>query len=325
MLIKGQSTFLELFEPADAAYVHTWMHEIELRRLAWMECPLPIDLAGAERWIREMNQDPRSRLLSVRRLEDNGPIGLMSLRNLSWVSRSVRSGIMIWPADLWNKGFGTDARRAFLEYAFKQLNLRRVYGRYAAYNQASRRSHEKLGGETTVTARDAVFVDGRFHDVHYYVYKRENYPGLEPAKSEPEPVSPPADQFGAVYRVYEDYYGLPRGEGEACDLWRRDKISRPMPDGEYVFSLHEIPQSADLLLLPANGDRCEPGLLDEAIATGFTDLNLHRIQACLPASAVSWLETFKSRGFCDEGRLDGVVFAAGRYLDLVFLGLLSSS
>ena len=59
MLISGTHTYLELMEPAEAATVRDWMNEIELRRLAWAECPLPVGLDDAERWIREMNSEGR--------------------------------------------------------------------------------------------------------------------------------------------------------------------------------------------------------------------------------------------------------------------------
>lgn len=286
MLIVGDRTYLGLMEPADAPEVQKWMNEIELRRLCWTECPLPVDLEGARCWIKEMNEEPQTRLLSIRRLAEGDLIGFFTLRKLSWVSRSVRFGSLIWPPSLWNQGIGTDARRAVLAYAFGQLGLRRVYGSFGAFNIASLRSHEKLGAEVTVNMREAVYFDGVFHDSHGYVYRRERFPGFAETKAEgTSPVPPrwtPATVAGSIDRAYLDYYGCPIQGDTARRRWLRDKHVHAAGTGDIVLMVEKIRQNAEMLLFPRRRSRLAPGLIRAAVHHCFNDLNLHRIQACLP-------------------------------------------
>ena len=326
MLIQGKLTYLALMEKTEASTVQAWMNEPELRRLAWTECPLPVDLDQAGRWIEAMNRDPRTRLLAIRRLDSGESIGFTTLRNLSWLSRSMRFGNLIWPPSLWNQGLGTDARRAMLEYAFGQLGMRRVYGGFAAYNAASRRSHEKLGAEVTATLREAVYVDGRFHDAHYYVYRRESFPGPWAAGGDDRPC-PAADHRRRVQpaslakRTYQDYHGYPL-DGSAEESWRRGKPGCLCAAGRAVLLAEEIRRSAEVLFFPRKPAALPADLIRRAVDSGFAGLNLHRLEACLPSGAAFWGQSLQAEGFREEGRLDQVIYADGSYHDLVFYGLI---
>ena len=119
----------------------------------------------------------------MHRLEDQALIGMMTVRKISWISQSARFGIMLWPPDQQGKGMGTEARRIFLEYAFKQLGFRRIYGEFESTNIASRKSHEKLGAQVSVLLREATHFDGGYRNICQYTYARERFLN--------EPSSPP--------------------------------------------------------------------------------------------------------------------------------------
>lgn len=324
MLIKGEKVFLELMELTDAQTVREWLNEIEVRRLCFAECPLPVDITTAENWIKAMNNDPQSSLLSVRRIQERDLIGFITVRKLSWISRSVRFGSLIWPPDLWNHGLGTDARKAFLSYAFSQLGMERVYGGFGSYNIASKKSHQKLGAEITAITRESVFIDGQFFDVHHYAYQKENF---SPSQfSEPPFPNPNKDQSVMlakdIQRLYQDFYGL---SPHNLEEWMKNKIKIRNGFGAIVFLVDNIRKNADLLLFPDKLSVDNPELSDlfkQAVIEGFTFLNLHRIQVCLPSTASSWKERMESLGFIYEGHLDKILYSNGRYYGLCFLGLL---
>ncbi|WP_027882379.1 GNAT family N-acetyltransferase [Meiothermus rufus] len=54
-------------------------------------------------------------------------------------------GILIGAKDRWGQGYGTDAVRAVLEYAFQTLRLNKVKLRTYKHNQRARRAFEKAG------------------------------------------------------------------------------------------------------------------------------------------------------------------------------------
>ena len=81
---------------------------------------------------------------SIRTLAENVPIGVTMVR-VGWVNADGIIGIAIGDRDRWGKGFGTDAIRLLVQYAFLELNLRRVTLGVNAYNARAIRSYEKVG------------------------------------------------------------------------------------------------------------------------------------------------------------------------------------
>jgi RimJ/RimL family protein N-acetyltransferase len=73
------------------------------------------------------------------------PIGLIGLDGINWVSRDCSVGIGIGDRDDWGRGYGTDAMRVILRYAFCQLDLHRVSLSVFDYNPRAIRSYEKAG------------------------------------------------------------------------------------------------------------------------------------------------------------------------------------
>ncbi|MGH2457681.1 MAG: GNAT family N-acetyltransferase [Chloroflexota bacterium] len=76
--------------------------------------------------------------------QDDELIGTVGLRNLNFRASQGTLGIII-RADAVGKGYGTDAMRAVLRYAFEWLRLRRVLLDVAETNDRAYRVYDKLG------------------------------------------------------------------------------------------------------------------------------------------------------------------------------------
>lgn len=327
MLIKGERVGLAALEPSEAPKVHDWLHEPELRRLAFMDFMFPQSRESAAAWIRDTAQNPRARLLAVHRLEDMALIGMMTVRKISWISQSARFGIMLWPPDQQGKGMGTEARRIFLEYAFKQLGFRRIYGEFESTNTASRKSHEKLGAVVSVLLREATHFDRDYRNICQYTYAREQFLG--------EPGSPPRAAFPAtgptlaqdLERAGVDFCLLPDlAEGPA----KRDEWAARLPrcvrgDSAVVLQPEWPRRNASLFTFRRENDAWQPApvdndLLTSAVQKAFDELNVHRVQAFLPATAQGQVDQLKALGFQYEGALDSILYSSGRFVDLAVLG-----
>ncbi len=62
------------------------------------------------------------------------------------------------------RGYGTDAMRVIVDYAFREMGLHRVQLEVAPYNPAAIRAYEKAGFVEEGRRRGAVFHDGRWYD-----------------------------------------------------------------------------------------------------------------------------------------------------------------
>ena len=63
------------------------------------------------------------------------------------------------------KGFGTDATRLLLSYAFQDLNLRRVYLHVLSDNHQAIRVYEEVGFKLEGTLKQHCFIGGRYKDL----------------------------------------------------------------------------------------------------------------------------------------------------------------
>jgi len=95
---------------------------------------------------------------------DDSLIGTMSLEKGDEVNRTAETGAMIGRPDYQSQGYGTSAKMLLLKYAFNELNLRIVYSRVYAFNEASQAYSRKRGYEHVATLSDKHYVNGAFVD-----------------------------------------------------------------------------------------------------------------------------------------------------------------
>lgn len=140
-------------------------------------------------WVRFLDTEP-SRLLSEKKwkewlekdLEKNSTnelffgirvqatdtvIGFIGMFDLYPQHGDTLVAIALGAREYWGKGYGTDAMRIMLRYAFSELNLRRVGLIVFEYNPRAIRSYEKAGFTREGNVRGALLRDGRRWDCLY--------------------------------------------------------------------------------------------------------------------------------------------------------------
>ena len=95
------------------------------------------------------------------------PIGTTSLFGIDRRNRRAEFGISIGEPECRGKGYGTEAARLTLDYAFTALGLHNVMLRVFEYNRAAIRSYEKAGFKEYGRRRECYLMGGRmWDDVH---------------------------------------------------------------------------------------------------------------------------------------------------------------
>jgi RimJ/RimL family protein N-acetyltransferase len=115
---------------------------------------------------------------SVRTLEDDHLIGDVGLDGVHWLHGEAFVGIAITERDYWGKGYGTDAMRVILRYAFLELNLQRVSLDVFEYNPRALRSYEKAGFKHEGCLRGALLREGRRWDMIFMGILRQEWLAL---------------------------------------------------------------------------------------------------------------------------------------------------
>jgi RimJ/RimL family protein N-acetyltransferase len=111
---------------------------------------------------------------------DDTAAGFSVLSNVDRVNWTLWTGSAVFDAARRGQGLGSLGRRTVLDFVFNEMNFRRIYGEFADFNDASRRSHLKLGAELIGGRRQVFFVSGRYHDSVVYTVWRERFNELFP-------------------------------------------------------------------------------------------------------------------------------------------------
>ena len=155
--------YLAALTDADVPVLFSWIND---RALAVQSAPFhPVHQADHEEWFRNLRARRDVVIFGIRRAGDDRLVGSCQLHGINHIHRSAELQIRIGVAEARGAGIGTDACRALLKHAFEDLNLTRVFLHVLASNTAAKRLYEKVGFEVEGIARQAVFIDGQWHDV----------------------------------------------------------------------------------------------------------------------------------------------------------------
>src|SRR5690625_172592 len=107
--------------------------------------------------------------------ENERSIGVVSLTNIDYKNRNAECIIDIGETEYWGKGFGSEALKLLLDYAFYEMNLHRVSLRVFSFNDRAIRMYTKLGFQEEGNSRQSLFRDGKWHDIIYMGILQNEY------------------------------------------------------------------------------------------------------------------------------------------------------
>lgn len=105
--------------------------------------------------------------------ENKQLIGLMSLM-IAAQHQHAELGYWIGKP-FWQKGYGTEAAKAVVDYGFRTLGLNKIYASAFKENRGSWRIMEKIGMEYEGMQKQHYFRFGQFIDLVHYGILREDY------------------------------------------------------------------------------------------------------------------------------------------------------
>ena len=173
-LLTGKLVRLTAFNPeTDAAIVARWSRDTEYHRLGDNDPAYPRSTKMAREWLERDNDHVFG--FAVRTLGDDRLIGDIGLWIENWAQAEGWVGIGLGERDYWGNGYGTDAMRVMLRFAFDELNLWRVSLGVFAHNPRAIRSYEKAGFRHEGVIRGDCQRDGQRWDSVFMRILREEW------------------------------------------------------------------------------------------------------------------------------------------------------
>lgn len=161
MTIQGQRVRLRAIERGDIPAFVRWFNDPEVTQ--YLQMYMPMSYAQEERWFDAHLDDHQRQVFGIETL-DGRLIGNVGLENIEWKDRKCVLGIVIGEKEYWGQGYGTDAIKTLLGFAFAHMNLHRVMLSVWDYNVRAQRCYVKCGFQQEGRLRQARYYNGAYHD-----------------------------------------------------------------------------------------------------------------------------------------------------------------
>ena len=166
--------YLRAFEPDDYKTTITWRRDDQI----WSQLggtKYFVSEAYEKDWIMNAIKDGKSIRLAVCLKENNLHIGNVYITDINTISRNGTSHVLIGNHDYWGKGYGTEAYKLLLNYAFNERGLHRIQAHVLESNIGSIKMHEKVGYHREGMLRESVFKNGRFQNQIVFSILEDEY------------------------------------------------------------------------------------------------------------------------------------------------------
>lgn len=184
-LFEGERVRLTPHDPdKDAGIESGWTHDPEYMRLASADPVRPLSPGQIKKKYEEAEKDASRQSqnrfsFAVRLRADDRLIGVVRLDRIEWNNGAGWLALGIGAAEDRGRGYGTEALRLILRYAFDELNLHRLSASTFEYNTGAVRFLERAGFAVEVRRRQAIQRDGRRWDDLFLGLLREDWERME--------------------------------------------------------------------------------------------------------------------------------------------------
>ena len=163
-MLRGERVTLRSVEREDLERLWRFWNDLDVELAGGGDPPMPISLERMRsRFDREAREGARDKTDFV--IEADGEcIGHCGLFDIDLAARHCELGITIGVREYWGRGYGREAVRLLLDYAFRVRNLRRVWLEVHADNERGIRAYRSCGFVEEGRMREHVWLAGRYVD-----------------------------------------------------------------------------------------------------------------------------------------------------------------
>jgi RimJ/RimL family protein N-acetyltransferase len=176
-MLEGKLVRLRAREPEDLERNLRWMNDREVRQFL-LEVRYPVSRLDEEKWMEENQGSSFQHVRLAIETREGQHIGNIDLGPASPEHRRASLGIMIGEKECWGRGYGTDAIRTLLCFAFREMNLNRVWLTTDENNARALGCYRKCGFREEGRLRQDRYLEGRHWDTIVMGVLREEFEAL---------------------------------------------------------------------------------------------------------------------------------------------------
>ncbi len=169
----GKKIYLRAPEAQDAPIYALSENHPEAR--AFLYYALPTNIAQHKIRIEERLNDHNAIWFTMATKSPDKPIGTIALVRIDWIGRMATFYIAIAESANWSQGYGSEATRLLIDYAFDTLNFNRIQLHVSTENQRAIKAYQKTGFKIEGTLRQAMYFSNRYHDFYLMAILKEDW------------------------------------------------------------------------------------------------------------------------------------------------------
>lgn len=156
----GELCYLSPISLDDAELYTEWLNDLEITQylnLSVMNISFPGEKEALSRLVRE-------HAYAVIDSKSDKLIGNCGLHNWDKINQAAEIGIFIGNKEYLGKGYGTEAMKLLLRYAFDYLNIHSIMLRVFSFNERAMASYRKVGFREIGTWHESLVQKGKRYD-----------------------------------------------------------------------------------------------------------------------------------------------------------------
>lgn len=173
-MIRAGEIVLTEIRAQDAATLQRWINDAQTARFnaPWR----PVPASAHEDWFAALGRDAGKVVLAIRAAADGPALGVVQLLDIHPVHRSAQLTIRIGAEADRGKGYGVSALKGALDFAWRDLNLSRVWLHVFADNERAIRAYARAGFVREGLLRRSAWIDGAWRDAVAMAVLRDDPP-----------------------------------------------------------------------------------------------------------------------------------------------------
>lgn len=171
--MKSKDIHIRILEETDIVQTTKWMNDPEISDIMGY---LPVNTLNDQlSWFKDQSKDKSRYVFAICDNNDGLQIGNVGLGNIDYINRHCMFNIFIVKRDNRSRGLGSQATNLALEFAFRRLNMNKVYLRTSERFIEANLMYKGLGFVQEGVMRQHYYTDGKYEDKIIYSILRTEY------------------------------------------------------------------------------------------------------------------------------------------------------
>ena len=169
----GEKIYLRAMEPGDEIVIAASENHPDAR--GWLYYALPSSFETQALRLKQKEQDHSTIFFIICTKEPDRPIGCTQFVRIDWVGRMATFYIAIAEKENRSKGYGKEATKLMVDYAFATLNMNRVQLHVSSENERAITVYEKSGFIKEGKLRQAMYYENHYIDFYLMAILKEDW------------------------------------------------------------------------------------------------------------------------------------------------------